>query len=284
MFVAIAAVEINRFITNRKLTIKMPKGVPANVSASFTSLTPILAFSLICIIIRTLFGMTSFGSVHNFIYTLIQLPFQHLTSSLPTMLFIVFMISVSWFFGIQPAVITTVFEAAWRAMSAENLAATQAGAVPANIINFEFYACFIALGGGGVTIGLALALIRAKSKRYKELGKISLPSSIFNINEPLIFGVPVVLNPVIIIPFFLAPFVNTIICYVSMKTGLVPCANGLSIPWTTPPLVSGYLLAGIRGVLLQVVCLAVSISMYWPFVKILDKQELEREQTENIEE
>lgn len=264
MIVAIAAVEFNRFVLNKGWTINMPDGVPANVSASFTSLIPAFLFMLVCIVIRMLFGMTEFGSAHNFIYSIIQLPFQHLTSSLPTMIFIVFMISVSWFFGIQPAIITSVFEPAWRAMSAENLAAMQAGATATNIINFEFYANFIAIGGGGATIGLAIALLWRKSKRYKELGKLSLPASIFNINEPLIFGVPIVLNPVIIIPFFLAPLICCILAYITMTIGIVPVANGLSIPWTTPPLISGYLLSGIPGLLLQLVEIIISVAIYTP--------------------
>ncbi len=279
MIVAIAAVEMNRFVLKRGWVIKMPEGVPANVSASFTSLIPALLFMLICVIIRIGFAMTSFGSAHNFIYSIIQLPFQHLTSSLPTMILIVFMISVSWFFGIQPAIITSIFEPAWRAMSSENLVAFQAGMKATNIINFEFYANFIAIGGGGATIGLALALLWRKSKRYKELGKLSLPASIFNINEPLIFGVPIVLNPVIIIPFFLAPLICCVLTYVSMSIGLVSVANGLSIPWTTPPIISGYLLSGISGAVLQVIEIIISAAIYTPFLRILDKKALEEENT-----
>ena len=283
MIVGICAVEFNRFILEKDWTIKMPEGVPPNVASSFSSLVPAFLFMLICIIIRTLFGMTSFGSAQNFIYSIIQLPFQHLTSSLPTMIFIVFMISVSWFFGIQPAIITSVFEPAWRAMSAENLAAMQAGVAATNVINFEFYANFIALGGGGATIGLAIALLWRKSKRYKDLGKLSLPSSIFNINEPLIFGVPIVLNPIIIIPFFLAPLICCILAYVTMSVGIVPITNGLSIPWTTPPLISGYLLSGIRGLLLQLVEIIISVAIYTPFLSILDKKALEEEKALSTE-
>lgn len=281
LIVAIAAVEINRLITKLGWIIKMPASVPPNVSSSFTSLIPAFIFILICITVRTLFGMTGFASAHNFIYSIIQLPFQKLTSSYPTMVIIVFMISVSWFFGIQPAIITSIFEPAWRSMSAENAAAIVAGETATNVINFEFYANFIAIGGGGATIGLAIALLWRKSKQYKELGKLAIGPSIFNINEPLIFGVPIVLNPVIIIPFFLAPLICCTLAYFTMITGIVPIANGIAIPWTTPPIISGYLLSGIQGAVLQILCIMISVAIYTPFLRILDKKAMELEKVED---
>lgn len=280
---AIAAVEVNKFVLIRGWAIKMPDSVPGNVAASFTSLIPAFIFLLLCVIIKTIFGMTEFGSAHNFIYSLVQLPFQHLTSSYFTIVIIVFMISVSWFFGIQPAIITSVFEPAWRAMSAENLAAIAAGGTASNVITFEFYANFVAIGGGGATIGLAIALLWRKSKQYKELGKLALGPSIFNINEPLIFGTPIVLNPIIIIPFFLAPLICCTLAYITMSTGIVPVTNGVAIPWTTPPVISGYLLCGIKGALLQLLMVVISVAIYTPFLRILDKKALELEKQTQAE-
>ncbi len=118
---------------------------------------------------------------------------------------------------------------------------------------------------------LIVMFFYCKSQRIKELGKLSIIPAIFGINEPVIFGLPVVLNPVIAIPFVIVPMFNIIVSYACMSIGIVPICNGIVMPWTTPPIISGFLSSGWQGALLQAVLIAVGAIIYMPFVKSMDK-------------
>lgn len=117
----------------------------------------------------------------------------------------------------------------------------------------------------------------AKSTRLKQLAKLASPAAIFNINEPIIFGLPIVLNPLMIIPFLITPIVLCTVTYVVIALGWVPPTSGISIPWTTPIFISGFLTTGIAGVILQAVNLIIATFIYLPFIKVLDKQYLHEE-------
>jgi len=166
-------------------------------------------------------------------------------------------------------------------LSIENLAAFQAGTPLPNIVNQQFYDLFTTFGGCGSTLSMLIAMVFVcKSDRIKKLSKISFVPALFEINEPIVFGLPIVLNPVILIPFLLTPMVNIIISYLSMYFGLVPYCSGITIPWTTPVIISGFLTTGWRGALLQVILLVIGVFIYLPFVKTMDKQ-YQNENTEN---
>lgn len=172
-----------------------------------------------------------------------------------------------------------------KILSAENLAAFQAGTKLPNIITAQFQDMFATFGGAGSTLSLIIAmLLICKSKRIKSIGKLSILPGIFGINEPLIFGLPIMLNPLLLIPFALVPTVNIIIAYFCMSTGLVPLTNGVQLPWTTPIIFSGFLTTGWQGAVLQLVLLILGIFMYIPFIKILDKQYLKDEKSNVAEE
>ena len=139
------------------------------------------------------------------------------------------------------------------------------------------------MGGGGATIGLAIVMFFfARSKQNKILGKLALPPGLFNINEPLLFGLPVVMNLKIWIPFILAPVATTIVSYYAMYFGLVAKTTGVIIPWATPPIISGYLATGgkISGALLQVVTILLTIIIYYPFFRSIDN-EYKKEEEKN---
>ena len=177
----------------------------------------------------------------------------------------------------------------WLTLTAENAAAFNAGEPIPYIINYQFYSNFIKIGGAGGTLGLALVMtFLAKSKQYKALGKLAVGPGIFNINEPIIFGIPVVLNPIMLIPFIITPLVLAAVAYVSMSIGLVPYTNGTNLPWTTPPIIAGLLLSGWRGALLNIVEIFISAGIYYPFFRIVDrmawKNEQEMEQEIEIQE
>lgn len=154
-----------------------------------------------------------------------------------------------------------------------------------NIFTAGFSDFFCNFGGGGSTLGLVLMMtFLGKSNRLKTLGKLSLPAGIFGINEPIIFGLPIVLNPVMAIPFIITPVVNTVLAYLATITGIMPITSGVQLPWTTPIGFSGFLVTGtIMGSVVQIALLAINMAIYYPFFKLLDKRYLEEEhQNENV--
>ncbi len=167
----------------------------------------------------------------------------------------------------------------WRSLSAENAAALELGQAATNIVNYQFIANFVKIGGTAATLGLAIViLLTAKSSQYKALGKLSIVPALFNINEPIVFGLPIVLNPIMAIPFIVANIAVAIVTYAATFFGLVPVSIGVEVPWTTPPIISGFLLCGWQGAVLQIVLILVSMAIYYPFFKMQDKQEYDNEE------
>ncbi|MFB6468393.1 PTS cellobiose transporter subunit IIC [Cytobacillus sp. Hz8] len=279
---AFVAAELYRFFVNKNWTIKMPNGVPGAVSRSFSALIPITLTLTVFLVVRILFSYTSFDTVQNFIYTIIQEPLTKLGSGLPATIVAVLLIQVFWFFGLHGQIIVnSVFDPIWYALNDENLKAFQAGTELPNIITKQFVDSFlVGMGGTGMTLGVVfLIFLIGRSRQIKELGKLGGPAGIFNVNEPIIFGLPIVMNPLILIPWLLAPVVVTIITYVAMSTGLVPPPAGIIVPWTTPVIINGFLATGNhwQGGALQLVNLLVVMAIWWPFLKILDKNYYETE-------
>lgn len=269
---AILAVEIYRLVVRKGWVIKMPESVPANVSASFSALIPGAFVIIVFNFIRIGFLATPYESAHNFIFEVLQTPLLALGSSLPATLIILLFEALLWSFGIHGSnIVGAVMQPIWIALTVENAAALEAGTTIPNIVNYQFYSNFVKLGGSSATIGLALAcLFFARSSQFKTLGRLSIGPAVFNINEPLIFGIPIILNPIMLIPFILAPLIMCVIAYAAMASGLVPYPNGVNLPWTMPPIVSGIIVSGWRGGLLQIVQIFVSFALYYPFFKIQD--------------
>lgn len=273
MIVAILSTELYRICIQKNWVIKMPESVPQNVLKSFSALIPGFIVLSVFAVIRLLFLLTSYGNVQNFIFENLQTPLLTLGSSFPAMFLILIIEASLWVLGIHGSnIILAVMQPILIALATENAQAFAQGDVLPHIINYQFYNTFIKLGGSSATIGLALACVLvAKSTQYKTLGKLSIVPSIFNINEPLIFGMPIVLNPMLMIPFITAPLIMFTMGYVSMKIGLVPITNGLQIPWSTPPVLAGFLVSGWKGALLNIIQILVSTAIYLPFFKAVDK-------------
>ena len=279
---AFVSAELYRFFTQKNWTIKMPAGVPDQVSKSFSALIPVALTLSIFLVLRIVFSFTPFDTIQNFIYTLIQEPLTALGSGLPATIIAVLLIQVFWFFGLHgQIIINSVFDPIWYALNNENLQAFQAGQEIPNVVTKQFIDTFlVGMGGTGMTLAvIILILIIGRSRQMKELGKLGAPASIFNVNEPIIFGLPIVMNPLSLIPWILAPVVVTIITYFAMSTGIVPKPAGIIVPWTTPPLLSGFLATGNawQGAVLQAFNLIVVMIIWWPFLKIIDKSYYENE-------
>lgn len=269
-----------KFLINKKIYIKMPKGVPTIVEDSFASLVPAFLILVCSIIIANLLLLTPFNNFHNVIYTLIQIPLKSIGLSLPAYLFVQVLSTLLMFMGIHGQTTFGVITPLTMAASAENLAALAAGKALPNIITGSF-SVLCQPGGIGGTLGLAFLLaFRAKSQRLKKLGKMSIIPAIFGINEPLVFGVPILLNPLLFIPYVLNPIICTTISYLSIYLGIVPRLSGTEVNWTMPQGISGFLAQGWQAALLQVILIIITTLIWIPFFKIVDKNTYETEQLE----
>lgn len=278
ILVSIIATEIYKLCIKNKWTIKMPESVPSFVSNQFAALVPATICAIFFLIVRyAISTFSGYDTAFNLVYQLIQAPLTNMGTSLPGTLVATFVNSALWLFGIHgTSVVEAVMQPVWYAARAENLAIYNASvtALRPYIVTQDFSNMVIFLSGTGITLPLTLQMMfMCKSERIKAIGKISVIPGIFNVNEPVIFGLPLVMNPVMIVPFFLAPIVAVVLAYGSMTLGIVPYPTGITIPWTMPAPFGGWLMTGSwTGGLLQIVIFVVSGIIYYPFIKTLDNK------------
>lgn len=269
---------------DNKIYLKMPPGVPDFVEKSFASLVPFAAIILLFSLVSVLFTLTSYENIHNFIFKMLQVPLQHVGGSLGGVFVAYIAMSLLWLFGIHgKALVFAVVAPLWAANSAENMAASQAGQIPPHLIDFGFTTIFMEIGGAGCIFALSLLMLFAKSERYKTIGKVTFVPTLFGINEPITFATPVVLNPILAIPFMLSPLVGGTLGYLAIKIGLVGRMTGASLPTGVPTFLNALIIAGWRGFVAQVLVISVLVLLYLPFFKRLDKEALEQEDTEKLE-
>jgi len=279
LIVTLVAVRLYRLFNHPRLMISMPDSVPPAVANSFSSLIPSFLIVVIFWLLRLVFEITPFGTAQEMIFKVLQAPMMHLGNTLPSQMVAEFFVSFFWFFGLHgDSIVTAIMGPIWRSLTLENMQAMKQGLPPVNIITQQFRDVFLICGGTGFTLAMLLVMLfRAKSKRMREIAKLASPAAIFNINEPIIFGVPIALNPLLFIPFIIVPVVLCVITYSAMAFGWLPLTSGLEIPWTTPIFISGFLICGWKGMLFQAINLAVAMTIYYPFVMTLDKQYLREE-------
>ncbi|HLR63838.1 MAG TPA: PTS sugar transporter subunit IIC [Pseudogracilibacillus sp.] len=275
IILAIVVGELYRVLVKSKFTIKMPDGVPGGVERSFRALIPTIIIMTLIGLFQTFMNAVSDVSVFELVFEAIQAPLQSLSSTLPAALVVAFLNQLLWFFGLHGTnILGAIIEPIYIPLVIENGDLFKNGMsafeVP-HIVTKPFLDSFVFLGGSGATISLLAAIFivirREKKHPYREVAKVSAPASIFNINEPVIFGLPIVLNPVMLVPFIVIPVLLTIISYFALATGLVPRTVAL-VPWSTPPILSGFLVTGgsWRGIALQIFNIVLATLIYIPFV------------------
>ncbi len=277
IIVSIISVWIFNWVYRKGWTIKMPDGVPPAVVKSFEALIPSAVVITLFFLVRIFIGFTAFETMHNLIFEILQTPLKGVGNTLTAQLVYGIACTVFWVFGINgPAVANSVFGPVTKVLTMENLDAFQSGQTLPNIFTDPFSNFFTNWGGGGSTLSLVIVMILfCKSQRIKQLGKLSLVPGIFGINEPIIFGLPIILNPIMAIPFIIVPQVNLILSTYATKLGIIPYTTGVALPWTTPIGFSGYLSTGsFVASIWQFALLALGCVIYYPFIKTLDKKYL----------
>ncbi|HFP8526411.1 TPA: PTS sugar transporter subunit IIC, partial [Enterococcus faecium] len=272
IFVGLAATELFiKLSNNKKLQIQLSGNIPPAVLKSFNVLIPIIititSFALLSFIIIQLFNM----DINKLITTIVTEPLSKITTGLPGFLLITSIANLFFGFGIHQAVISgSLLDPFLIQNMQENMAAYANKEQIPHIINMAFKDTFAVMGGSGNTIALLIAIfIFSRRKDYKDFAKLSVTPAIFNISEPIIFGLPIVFNISLIIPFVLAPIFSLTVAYFATAVGLINHVV-VQIPWTTPPVISGFLATAgdWRAAVLQILIIAASVFIYLPFLRI----------------
>lgn len=281
MILGICIPRLHMLFIKHNITIKMPDSVPPMISKSFSALIPSLVLALLAGIVKLLCSLTTYGSLTMLIYGILKAPLSVLTASPVTYTILLLVCNLLWFFGIHGGMVAGSFrDAMYTEATIANLEAFNAGTELPNILTTSCWLTIGNIGGSACAIGLCLCIaLFSKSARYKALNKISLPAGLCGISEPLVFGVPMVLNPVLLIPMLVAPTVTLLLGYAAMSTGLVPYMAGVEVPTGTPILISAFTAWGgdWRGIVLQLVLIVISTAIYYPFFRIVDNQALAEE-------
>lgn len=292
LFVAIILGLISGWIfqwfINHNIQIKMPATVPPAVAKSFSALIPGAVIIALAGCIYWLFSWAGWGNIHDVIMHILAKPLGLLGDTLGGALVSILLVSLFWFVGIHGAnIVNTALAPIWLMQTDANRVLNQAGHLDlehgGHIITQPFIDNFVYMGGGGATLGLVLAIgIIVWRKRASEQTKIMAPLTIvpgiFNINEPTMFGLPIVLNLTLLIPFIIVPMVNAITTYLAMKTGIVPLCTGSVVPWTMPPILSGFFATNSwTASVLQLVNILIDIAIYYPFIAALNNRQKKEE-------
>ncbi|MGL5150888.1 MAG: PTS sugar transporter subunit IIC [Clostridium sp.] len=273
------SVEIYRIMKQRNITIKMPDGVPPEVSNSFGAMMPAFVIILLFWVIRHFMNFDISAVLSDLL-----MPLKDILAgnSLLGGLLTVFLITFFWVLGIHgPAIMGPVIRPIWDVAIAENMDAFANGVVASelpNIFTEQFLQWFIWIGGAGATLALVVLFLTSKSKYLKSLGKLSLLPGIFNINEPIIFGAPIVMNPILAIPFILAPLVMTTLSYILTVTNVIPLMMA-RLPFTMPSPIAATMSCdwSLMAGALVIINFIIALVIYYPFFKMFEKQQLEKE-------
>lgn len=280
---------MSRLAKSDKLEIKMPEQVPSAVARSFKVLIPIIITTVFFSVLNYFVKMAAPGGLHELIYSIIQTPLTRMSQSLFSVLILALLSQLLWAMGIHgpntiAAIRDTMFSEAGNANLLDYAASGTTWGAPYPITYSGLATAFAEYGGSGATLGLIIAmLIFAKNKESKSIAKLSLAPGLFNINEMVIFGLPIVLNPIYIIPFIIAPLVNIMIGYTAVMILKIMPPVTIGIPWTTPGPLMPFLGTGGNIVALFVgfICLAVSVLIYSPFVIAANKAAIIEDEMEN---
>ncbi|HEK9518933.1 TPA: PTS sugar transporter subunit IIC [Streptococcus equi subsp. equi] len=292
LFVAIVLGLVNgyayQWFMKKDIRIKMPEGVPPAVSKSFSAIIPGAVIIVFWLAVYAFLDHFSLPNVHDIVKSVLGVPFGLLGSTLFGNFIVVLLNGFLWFCGVHGGNVLNnpIMKPIWLSNLTENMAAHKAGQELPHVFTSVFMDNFVFIGGAGATIGLVLALAwlarrRKASQQAKVLSPLTLIPGFFNINEPTMFGLPVVLNLLTVIPFVLAPVMNLFVAYFAFASGIVP-GTYADPGWTIPPVISGFLATGSwQASVLQLVLIILDILLYLPFIINVERRWQASEQTKN---
>ncbi|MBL0701634.1 MAG: PTS sugar transporter subunit IIC [Spiroplasma sp.] len=276
MIITIITIEIYSFLIRKNITIKMPDSVPPAVSKSFTAVIPgVISIYVISIISYIVLQMTGIV-INDLVSTVILNPLLNLSQGLPAVLLINILTQLFWFVGIHGMnVLAPIYESLWGVALIENIEAIQLGLEVPYIWATSSFFIYAHFGGTGGTLALILGIfVFGKRADTKAISKLALPPGIFNINEPIVFGFPIILNPIYFIPWILIPTITITIGYVFTAAGIVGPVVA-AVPWVTPVGLYAFLstAGNIPATLLSLAMFALTFVMWIPFIFAAEKTE-----------
>lgn len=278
MIVGVISVRIYVFFDDKGFKIKMPSSVPENVTNMFETMIPATIIFVIFMLVRIGCSMTSYETAQNLIYTLIQTPLTHIGGGYWGAFLYLFLMQFLWLFGIHGSMLMyvamgTIANAMWT----ENMVAFANGMAAPNPEWMYMY--FVNLGGSGATFGLVLLMMfKARSKHLKTLGKIVFPTSLFNINEPVIFGTPMVMNPALAIPFVLTPAINFFLTSFVNLFGFSVVSGALINNYFPVGVIGAFATSSWTGVVWMLALVVIDLIIYYPFFRMYDAQKVREEE------
>lgn len=285
LLIGILSVEITHFLKQRNYTIRLPEGVPPAVVGAFDNMVPLFA-NIIIFYSISLFLQNTSGLLLPAWVMKILAPAVTAVDSPGMVFFAAVMANLFWFAGIHGA--TIVSTAILGAFFEQNLAANAAAMIEnqplPHIFTKMFWAYYMVIGGSGATLALVLFYLRSKSTHLRSVGRVAILPAIFNINEPVIFGTPIVFNPILFFPFVFIQGILGVIAYYITKFGFVGAAF-IEAPWTAPgPLNAFYTTQDMGAAILVFALIILSGILWFPFFKTYERQLLAEELTATTEE
>lgn len=276
LITAIIVAKVVSAIVRKGWTIKMPEGVPPYVERSFASLIPALICAALFTLIFFIFKQTPYGNIHNLVYKFLQTPLTALGGSLGGYIIATILIQLLWWFGIHGFnVVMSVLMPVYLSIDMARLAGTTHNPVGMSLMTVV----------GQSTICCCIIMIFfCKSNQLRQIGKIATPAAIFNIGEPIVFGVPNVLNPYMFIPtVILVPVITNLFFYFGFASGIVPMLSGAQIPMQMPVILYGLVQGNWMCALWQAIAIPLGVILYLPFYKMYDKTLCKKEAAEKAE-
>jgi len=276
MLVALLITRLYAFLSKKNLMVKLPDSVPPMVTQSLSPVFVVTIIFVLVFILRVLFGFTKSGTIFQFFIDVINAPLNSLVASPLSIIIIMELLAVLWFFGIHNAVLQGPLGAISMTMIVGNMTAFQQGQKLPYLLPSVIYMGMYCAGFMGF---VTFFMIRSKSTKMKQLGKLSFIPSLFNITEPIMFGMPIILNPIFFIPQVFTQLIAGFLTW-GLTTTILPISLNPTmslLPWTTPTFVKMPFAGGLNYTILMVICMGLGIIMWYPFIKIADKKEYELE-------
>ncbi len=263
-------------LMNKNLKLKLPDSVPPMVADSLapTFVAMILFFGVF--MIKWGISLTSYGDIFTFITEVISKPVMYFGTSPWALIFMYCFMNLCWFFGIHPSILSCYIPVLMAAGTANTEAFLAGQALP--YLTFSIVGAAVYVGGNGNTLGLCIATLFAKSEKYKSMRKLVIPANIFNINEPIIFGFPTMLNPLYFIPMVFTSLASGAVAILLVNILPVTLNPTISLPWVTPGFVSSVMSGGLNLLLIWGVSVTIHFLMYLPFFMVDDANAYKDEQ------
>ena len=284
LIIGLVSVIIYAKLMIKKVTIKLPEQVPPAVSKAFAAIIPGTIAIYTAGIIQFLCTEFLGNGLPELINQYLQIPFQNLSQGLGAIIILVFAVQVFWFFGLHgPNVLAPILDGGYIPLLNDNTniynTAMAAGKSLNDVVDQMFvwtrgsFDAFVWMGGSGCTIALLIAImIFSKRDDARAVAKLSLPMGCFNINEPVIFGLPIVLNPIYFIPWLITPVILATIAYLATASGLIPPVF-ITVPWVVPPVIYAILATGgsLMAGVIAAINLVVAVLCWIPFVIVANR-------------